>query len=224
MAHLTKEFTKFFKELAANNQREWFQANKKRYESHVKLPFYEVVAELITRVQKADPEVNLEVKNAVFRINRDIRFSKDKSPYKLHMAAVVSRGGRKNMETPGIYIQFGADALMIAGGCYRPSRENLAKIRRHIVDHPKEAGKLEKGKTFLKYFPGGIGGEKNKILPGEFKEYGDDLPIIFNKQYFYHAEYKGQKYVQDKNIAGFIMKHYKAGEPWMEFLREAIES
>jgi uncharacterized protein (TIGR02453 family) len=224
MAHLTAEFTKYFKDLAKNNNRDWFQANKKRYETQVKLPFYELVAEVIGLVQKQDPEVNLEVKNAVFRINRDIRFSKDKTPYKLNVSAIISRGGRKNMEAPGIYIQIDPDRIMIAGGCYQPDKINLEKIRSHILANPKEAAKLEKDKKFLSFFPNGIGGDKNKILPKEFKEYGERYPILYNKQFFYHAEYKGQKYVTDKELARFILKHYKAGEKWMEFLRDAIES
>ena len=189
----------------------------------MKLPFYELIAELIMLAQKEDPAINLEVKNAVFRINRDIRFSKDKSPYKLHLAAVVSRGGRKNMETPGIYVHIEATRLMIAGGCYNPDKNNLRKIRQAVIDRSKEAGKLLTDKKFLVLFPNGMGGDKNKILPKEFKPYANEHPLIYNKQFFYHAEYKDQKYVTDKHIAQFIMKHYKGQEKWMEFLRSTTE-
>jgi len=224
MTHLTNEFSQFFRDLAANNNRDWFHTNKKRYEKNVKLPFYELMAELIERVKTEDPEVNLEVKNAVFRINRDIRFSKDKSPYKLNVGGVISRGGRKNMQTPGIYVHLEAEKIMIAGGCYRPDKDALTKIRRHIVNHSEEADKLRNSKSFLKHFPEGIGGEKNKILPAEFKPYAADIPFIFNKQYFYHSEYMGEKAVTRNDLVDFIMQHYKAGENWMEFLRAAVDS
>ena len=222
MAHLGPAYSKFFRDLAKNNNRDWFKSNKKRYEEEVKVPFYELVADLITRVQKEDPAVNLEVKNAVFRIYRDTRFSKDKTPYKLHMSAVVSRGGRKDMLDPGIYVHVEANKLMIAGGCYNPDKANLEKIRKSIIKQPKEFEKLHTGKTFRKYFPDGITGDRNKILPKGIKEHAEAIPILFQKQFFYYAEYTGKDAAGRKDIAPFIMKHYKAQVKMMEFLREAL--
>ena len=93
-----KDFIDFFKELAQNNNKEWFDSNRKRYESSIKKPFKEFISKLISEIQLHDSEVLIEPKDAIFRINRDIRFSKDKTPYKLQTSAIVSAGGRKNRE------------------------------------------------------------------------------------------------------------------------------
>ncbi|HNR54889.1 MAG TPA: DUF2461 family protein, partial [Flavobacteriales bacterium] len=84
MAWFTNDFNDFFKDLAKNNNKEWFDANRKRYEASVKEPFTAFVAEAIKRIGKHDKAVRIEPKEAIFRINRDIRFSKDKTPYKLN--------------------------------------------------------------------------------------------------------------------------------------------
>ena len=82
MSYFTKETTEFLLNLRENNKREWFHANKKVYEKHVKNPFKEFISELIFRIQEFDTDMGFEAKDAIFRINRDMRFSKDKSPYK----------------------------------------------------------------------------------------------------------------------------------------------
>ena len=89
MAWFEKEFIAFFLELEVNNHKEWFHENKKRYEQYVKEPFYNFVAEMIKRINKDDPSIAIEPKEAIFRINRDIRFSKDKQPYKNYYHALV---------------------------------------------------------------------------------------------------------------------------------------
>ena len=195
---------------------------QKRYEKDVKGPFNEFVAELIEKAKEVDADINLEVKNALFRINRDIRFSKDKSPYKLHMGAVVSPGGRKNMQIPGIYIHVEAEKLMLAGGCYQPDKVNLQKIRSFIIKHPERVKKMQKDKTFLKFFPNGIGGDKNKILPKEFKGLDEENPLIIYKQFFFHTEYEGEKAVTRTDLVKFILDHYKASAKWSAFLKEAM--
>ena len=221
MAYFTKEFNKFFKELTKNNYKEWFHANKKRYEEHVKKPFYAFVADLI-EAYKNEEDISLEVKNAVFRINRDIRFSKDKSPYKNHVGAVISKTGRKDMLYPGIYVNLEAGNLMIAGGCYQLDKVNLQKIREHIVRHPDKANKILKGKAFVAKFGGLHDGEKNKIMPKEFKETVKEIPLIANKQYFYECSYDDENILQRDDLVEFIMEHYQAGKEWNRFLIEAM--
>ena len=93
-----EEYLDFFKELAQFNKKEWFDENRKRYEKSVKIPFKKFVTELIQEIQKIDPEVEIEAKDAVFRINRDIRFSKDKTPYKIQMSAILRRWCSRRMK------------------------------------------------------------------------------------------------------------------------------
>src|SRR6056300_1464554 len=103
---ITKEYFDFFAELEKNNNKEWFDKNRKRYAKHVKEPFKKLVSDLITEVSFIDSDIaTLEPKNAIFRINRDIRFSNDKTPYKTFNGAVIAPKGKKDHTTPGIYVE-----------------------------------------------------------------------------------------------------------------------
>jgi len=218
---LSKEYISFFKELSANNTSEWFNANKKRYEQHVKAPFHQLVQEVIVLMKKMDPQITLEPKDSVFRINRDIRFSNDKSPYKTYMAAVVSRGGRKDTATPGIYFQADGGSISIFGGSYEPDKENLARIRKAIAKDPKRVNKILQGKKFTDLF-GKLGGDRYKILPPEFKAVAETTPAMYNKSFHYEKEYKGASYVTRTDLAKFIVDHYKTAQEWNTFLMEAL--
>ena len=224
MANFTQEFVDFFKELGKNNHREWFHANKKRYENHVKKPFYAFVQLLIEEMKKVEPELDIEVKNTVFRINRDIRFSKDKSPYKNFVAAAISRGGRKDMQYPGVYVHLEPGNFMIAGGCYMPDKENLTKLRRFIIEHPKEIEAAMNDIEFNKIYGGMAEGEKNKILPKEFKEYGKEHPLIFNKQFYYYKSYEDESIFLREDLVDFVMKHFRAGKLWNQLIIKALYS
>jgi uncharacterized protein (TIGR02453 family) len=222
MAYFTPAFIQFLKDLSRNNNREWFHEHKKTYENEVKKPFYQLVQDIINEMKMEDPELNLEVKNAVFRINRDIRFSKDKSPYKTYVSAAISRGGRKDMQFPGIYVHLEPENFMVAGGCYMPDKENLTKLRRYIVDHPEEVRKALSDKVFIKTYGGLTEGENNKILPKEFKPFGEDHPLIFNKQYYYHRSIEDDNVFLREDLLKVIMDHFKAGKPWNEIIKKAI--
>ena len=90
MKYFSSDYLEFFKELAPNNNKDWFDKNRKRYIDSVKEPFKKFVTDLIQEISKVDDEVQIEAKDAIFRINRDIRFSKDKTPYKLNNSAIIS--------------------------------------------------------------------------------------------------------------------------------------
>jgi uncharacterized protein (TIGR02453 family) len=223
MSYFTTKFPTFFKELAANNNREWFHENKKIYEAEVKKPLYAFIQDVIDAVGKIEGDLHIEVKDTVFRINRDIRFSPDKSPYKPHVGAIVSSGGRKNMQIPGIYLQLSAAEHFIGGGSYMPDKVNLTKIRNAIKSSPEAYRKIISGKKFLTHYPEGIQGEKNKILPKEFKPYMDDIPELLNKQFYCMAKHKGQKFVTQDNLLDVVMDHYRAMKDLNGFLANAIK-
>ena len=224
MAYFTSDFSKFFRELAANNNRDWFNENKKRYENSVKKPFAAFIADVIDAVKQYEPDLNLEVKDAVFRIYWDIRFSKDKSPYKLYAGGVVCLGGRKHMSRPGLYMHMGGEETMIAGGSYKPDKEELGRIRNAIVADSKRLDKLLSESKFKKTFGGLYDGEKNKILPKGFKPYADELPVLFNKQFFFMAKYEDSKLMEREDLLDFVMGHYRAGQNMNAFLAEATEN
>lgn len=222
MAWFTDDFNKFFKDLAKNNNKEWFDTNRKRYEQSVKKPFEAFVAEVIKRVQKLDPNVKIEPKDAIFRINRDIRFSKDKTPYKMTASAIVSRGGRKDHGEPGIYFELGPEHVQIFGGSYEPEKEQLEMIRRKIASDPKAFKKLYEAREFRSHF-NGIEGERNKVLPPDLKEAAKLEPLIANKQFYYHATLPA-KTVTDPKLMDILIDHYKAMRPMNAFLKTSPES
>ena len=142
MAFFTPDYLIFFKELAANNNKEWFDANRKRYETVVRDPFKEFITLLIDELSKRDASIDIQAKEAIFRINRDIRFSKDKTPYKLQNSAIISKEGRKNKNYPGIYLEFGPERLAFYGGIYMPDSKQTLKVRSFFKAHSKELQSL----------------------------------------------------------------------------------
>ena len=220
MPHFSPEFLQFFKDLAANNNRDWFTQNKKHYELVVKKPFEVFITDMINRVKKDDPKVKIEAKDAIFRIYRDVRFSKDKTPYKIQVSAIISPGGRKDMLTPGMYLEFGPEHIRVYGGVYSPEKNDLFNIRSYIIDHNDEFNKLLKNKKFVDMY-GEIRGEKNKILAKEFKEAAQDQPLIFNKQFYYFGQMEPELALE-KDLIERIYAFYEAAKPMKKFLMNAI--
>jgi len=217
MAWFTSEYESFFAELEQNNNREWFTENKKRYEKHVKDPFNAFVADLILRMNEIDPACKIQPKDAVFRIYRDIRFSKDKTPYKTRMSAIIGRGGRKDMSSAeGLYIEVGNKHLRVYGGVYQPDKNQLQSLRQEILYNQSDFSKLVSDKKFVKVF-GQIQGEKNKRLPAEFAEIQDTQPLIANKQFYYYANLDASLITSDK-LVNEIYKAYEVSRPVRSFL------
>ncbi|MEM6965053.1 MAG: DUF2461 domain-containing protein [Bacteroidota bacterium] len=220
MAHFTKAYLQFFADLTQHNEREWFHANKKRYEEHVKNPFKNFVQLLIDQMQVIDPSIIITPKDAIFRINRDIRFSKDKTPYKTNASAAISAGGRKDHSKPGIYIEMGSEQFGIYSGVYMPDKNQLQAIREAIAAEPDTFKKILKTKKF-KDFWGKIQGERNKRIPKEFAEAAEDQPLIFNKQFYVVALFAADK-ILDPQLDKIVMDHYRAAKPLSDFFYEAI--
>jgi len=221
MAYFTQEFIDYFKRLSRNNEREWFHAHKREYERYVKEPFNDFVGEIIDRVSVQDSEVEIEPKDAVFRIARDVRFSKDKTPYKTHMAAVIAREGRRNVQVPGLYFYFSAKGLGIGGGVYKLDKDHIRKIRRAIAEDGRTLDRATKGRAFRGLF-GELRGEKNVRLPKEFAGEVERFPLIANKQFYYLAEYDDPNILLGKDLASFVMRHYRAGKKVNDFLKAAV--
>lgn len=220
MAYFEKDYFDFFKELAANNNREWFHENKKRYEKSVKLPFQLFVADLIKEVGKLDKKVAIQPKDAIFRINRDIRFTKDKTPYKLNRSAIVSPVGKKDKANPGLYVEVSPEHIRVYGGVYMPDKTQLYNIRETIVQNPKKLQKLTSDKKFKDTF-GEIRGEKNKIIPKEFKEAGEQYDTIYNKQFYWFTQWNANEALKDDFLKKTI-EAYKANKALMDYFASAM--
>ena len=220
MAWFTNDFNGFFKDLAKNNNKEWFDANRKRYEESVKKPFEAFTSEVIKRIAKHDKTITIGPKEAIFRINKDIRFSKDKTPYKLNTSAIISPAGRKDHATPGIYFELGPENVKFYGGAYQPEKDQLEKIRTAILRDGKGFRKAIEGKAFTTLF-GTVKGEVNKVLAPEFKAMMAKEPLIANKQFDVGAELPA-KLVADAKLMEVLMDHYQAMCPFNAWLAAAM--
>lgn len=201
MRYFTEDFVSFFKELKENNTREWFDTNRKRYEQAIKKPLYAFVDEMIGRINAEEPDVILQAKEAVTRINRDIRFSPDKTPYNTHIGAVISTAGRKDKSVPGVFLRLDAEGVHVFGGAHGINTQQVAKVRPAIAADPDTFAGLVQEKQFVAKF-GTIKGEVSKRLPKEFAEVAIRYPVIANKSFYYVG-----KISTDKMTANDLSRH-----------------
>lgn len=220
MSYFNKDFLQFFRDLEKDNSKTWFDANRKRYESSVKSPFYSFVDHLIGRIQDLDQEVHITSKDAVMRINRDIRFSADKTPYNLHYGAIISSAGRKDKSIPGFFLRFSPKMIGVFGGAHGIDKNQLQSIRNTIANDPGRFEKLINEKNFVEKF-GSLRGEKNKRIPPEFQQAALKQPLIANKQFYYMAELS-PKLITDEGLTDLLMGYWKAARPIKEYLTEAM--
>ncbi|UCC92476.1 MAG: DUF2461 domain-containing protein [Thermoplasmata archaeon] len=220
MAYFDKRFLGFFEGLAMDNSKAYFDANRKVYEQSVRNPFKELVADMILRLREHEPEIDLEPKDAIFRINRDIRFSKDKTPYKTHVGAHISRGGRKDHTYPGFYFQLSHTGAMVAGGVWGPDKEGIHRVRTHIARDPSAFDRVVSDKAFKETF-GEVQGDRLKRVPPEFKEVFEVQPYVGNKQWYYHADL-GAEVVTVDDLPDRLMEVHLAGSSVQAYLREAL--
>ena len=220
MKYFSEDYLIFFKELAANNHKEWFDSNRKRYENIVKIPFQIFIDDLINELAKIDPEIKITSKEAIFRINKDLRFSKDKTPYKLNNSAVISKQGRVDKTHPGLYIELGPEHLRIYGGLYMPSTVEIQKVREAIVHQSEYFKNLIESPVFKKSY-NQIRGEKQIRIPKEFKLIAEIQPLVLNKQWYYFAEFSPKKIIED-NLLELVVQYYQNGFAVKEFFKNAL--
>lgn len=220
MSYFKTDFISFFKDLSQNNHKEWFHASKSRYEKSVKQPFGKFIGELIGEIQQYDPGLQTEASDCILRINKDIRFSKDKSPYNLHYTAMVSRGGRKDKSIPGLFLRFSAEGIDVMGGCYGPDKDQLLAIRSKIASGPAEFNSLVSEEAFKAAF-GSVQGEVSKKIPAEFRDVYEAEPLIANKQ-FYFLAHEPESMITSPKLMEKIMQYWQAARPVNEFLGEAV--
>jgi len=219
---ITKEYFDFFAELEQNNNKAWFDENRKRYEKHVKVPFKQLVELIITEVAFIDESVaSLEAKNAIFRINRDIRFSNDKTPYKTQMSAIITAGGKKDKTSPGVYFEITKSGINIYGGVYGPDKDQLLSIRNSIAEDMDGFHEALNNPDFQSHYGGFAESDKHKRIPKELQPAAEEEPLIFNKSFFYvsHEEIDDQN---EPRIVDIVMIKFLAAKPMRDWLTEAM--
>lgn len=220
--YFSKAFIAFFKQLAANNNREWFQAQRSTYESQVKKPMELFVGDVIRALGKYDKSIApLRPQDCIFRINRDIRFSNDKSPYKLHTSAVVSPEGKKGTSASGIYLELGPEKLAFAAGVYMPDKAALLHIRSRMAARPRDFMKLVQDKKFTAVW-GTLQGDKNKLIAPEWKKAAEVCPYIYHKQFYCWAELP-VRHITSADLMDLVVLHYKTSKDLSTWLQKAMK-
>ncbi len=222
MSYFTSDFIAFFEDLSDNNNKSWFDQNRKRYEKSAKEPFNAFVEEMIVRIHKDNSDILIRPSEAIFRINRDIRFAKDKTPYKTHMAALISTEGRKARDFPGFYFQLGSSGIRIYSGVHQLQKGRLDQVRAYICNDLSMFEKVITEKTFQDHF-NEILGEKNKRLPSEYKDFFDQQPLVANKDFYIMAELEN-KYITQPDLSNKLMEYYFAAKPLISYLTDALNS
>ena len=217
---IPKENLEFLKDIKENNNRDWFLANKKRYEVYKK-EYYALVPQFLEILKKHDPTMEmLEVKDCVFRINRDIRFSKDKSPYKTNMAFWFSPG-RKNANRAGYYVHVEPGASFVAGGFYQPDADELKKIRKEIAFFHEDLEAVLSHKDFKSTFGEMTRENALKTAPKGFEKNHPAIELLQLKSFTASAKID-DKMLSDKDFVKKASDMILKLKPMNEFLNRAL--
>lgn len=209
----------FLTDLSGNNNREWMQANKPRYEEAKGL-FEVMVGEVIAGCEAFDPSLaGLTPKNCTFRINRDIRFSQDKRPYKTNFGAYLAEGGKKS-DKGGYYFQLQPGGSFVGGGVYMPQSDHLAAIRQEIDYNPEPLHYILNDVSFKKYY-GSMQGEKLKTAPKGYASDHPDIEMLKHKSFIVTKALSDIEVMVDDFSLG-IVNAFKLMKPFKDYLISAI--
>jgi uncharacterized protein (TIGR02453 family) len=217
----TTQLFAFLTELARHNERDWFQSHKPTYEQ-LRREFEAAVTGWLRELTDSDPRLaGLEPKKTLFRIYRDVRFSKNKDPFKTHFSAYFSEGGKAGTG-PGYYVQLGPQGqTLLAGGIYVPEKDQLTRIRQEIDYNGPTLHQLLEAPEFRRYFPG-LGGEKLKKAPAGYPADHPDLELLKRKS-FVVTHHIPDTTVHQLDLDTYVPAVFRALQPFCEFLREAVE-
>ena len=211
----------FLKKLKINNNREWFDSNKTEYLASKEI-FEEFVSELIKGINKFDKKVSLDLKpkDCTFRIYKDVRFSKDKTPYKNNMSASINPGGKKS-NIPGYYFHLEPDGCFLAGGVYMPMPDVLKAIRQEIDYNPLPLINVLKSASFKKEFNGIDEEDKLKNPPKGFNKDHAHSEILKNKHFIVSRKFENKVILKKEGLSK-TLDSFKAMYPFLDYLRKAI--
>ncbi|MEK7250756.1 MAG: DUF2461 domain-containing protein [Bacteroidota bacterium] len=211
----------FLKKLKKNNNREWFQNYKHEYEESVKFPMQCLIATLAHELRDEIPEMEFNPKRSIFRIHRDVRFSKNKAPYKTNIAAAFElKGKKKSTETPGLYVGIEPGSVFVGGGLYMPWGEQLKAIRQAIIAKPEEYLAIIEDKRFKKVF-GGIMGDKLQKAPLGIAKDHPMIEHLKHKQFFVGKEWNSESLCYSKKFSDTIAEVFIDTMPLVRWLIEA---
>jgi len=220
---LQQSTVQFLRNLKKNNKKEWFDANRTKYES-AKKDVEDLSVEIIKRLSRTDDSIaHLQPKDCMFRINRDVRFSKDKSPYKTNMGVYFSKGGKKGINA-GYYFHLEPGSSFVAGGLWMPMPPELKRVRQEIDYSWDEVSKITGSKKFKSVF-GDLDMSNESALSRPPKGYEADNPAI---SYLKLKSFIATTKIKDadltsKELVKKVTVHFELLKPLIDFLNRAIE-
>jgi uncharacterized protein (TIGR02453 family) len=212
---------KFLKDLSKNNNKAWFDVHRGQYEN-AKIDFLSLVKNLISKIGRFDASIGaLHEKECIFRINRDVRFSKDKSPYKNNMAGYFNKAGKKG-NGAGYYLHIEPGKSFAAGGMWMPLPDDLARIRQEIDYSFNDWNKFMSTSNFKKNFPNGI--TSNDSLTRPPKGYDENNPAIrfLKMKSFIVTRPFTDAEILDKALINNVAATFRNMKPLIDFLNTAI--
>lgn len=219
---ITKEVFDFLKELKENNTRDWFTANKKTYEKQKKT-VESFITKLIDGVHSFDNEIiGISYKDCMFRINRDVRFSSDKSPYKTNFGGFIAKGGRNAMNA-GYYLHIEPGSSFIGGGIYMPPADKLKLVRNEIYFNADEFKTIINEKNFIRYFKEIWDDAKLKNAPKDFPKDFPDINLLKFKNYTVIHNID-DKQLLEPDFYQYIIETFKAMYPLNHFINRGISN
>jgi len=220
MAGIARETFSFLKALKKNNDREWFADNKSRYQDAQK-DLTEFVGTLLPKLAKFDRSIaQVDPKKTTFRIYRDVRFSKNKEPYKTNLGAHIHAGSKTDMRA-GYYLHLEPGKSMLAGGAHMPSADWLKAIRSEIDYNAEDLEKVLRSASFKKYF-GKINGEQLKTSPRDYDKDHPKIDLLRYKSFTAVHEVKDSAMI-DSAFDTYAARVFKALHPFDNFLNTALD-
>ncbi len=221
---LTRKTISFLRDLEKNNNRAWYDANKARYQEDAQEPFREFIRAMEPRLEKISPHIlcsDKKVGGAMMRLHRDVRFSKDKTPYSPRLAARFMHDAGEKGGTPGYYINIDASGCTLGTGIWRPDTKFVGQIRDHIVADSKAWKSATGAKAFRDAF-GGLGGESLKRPPRGYDAEHPFVEDLKRKDFVAFAEWKTAP-VTKADFPAVVAKTYAASNKFMAFVCEALQ-
>jgi uncharacterized protein (TIGR02453 family) len=218
---LDKSTLVFLSSLKKNNNKPWFEKNRSLYEA-AKENLLALSAELIRQLSKMQPALHsIQPKETMFRINRDVRFSKDKSPYKTNMGLYLNPDGKK-ADSPGYYIHIEPGKSFLAAGIWMPQPGTLAMIRQEIDYNLKDWEKIINGKSFKQSFENGLSQEDRLSRPPKGYDKENPAAAFLQLKSFVVIRPLDEEDLTAKEFVKNAVKHFEHAKPMMDFLKTAI--